>query len=112
MVASHDHGPVAALSLVVQSENGMRAFPTLGRAGICGCVERGAQAPLPKVDGWRAAGDLGSPSSGFGLAAVHEVVAAHLVARLDEVGRHRAAHVAKTDETDRRHAASRRFGKA
>ena len=69
MVASHDHSPVVALSLVVQSENGMRTFSILGRAEIYGCVERGAQAPLPKVDGWRAAEDLGSPPSGFGLAA-------------------------------------------
>ena len=69
MVVSHDHGLVAILSLVVWSENGMHAFSILDRAGICGCVERGAQAPLPKVDGWRAAGDLGSPSSGFRLAA-------------------------------------------
>ena len=68
MVASHDHGPVAILSLVVRSENGMHAFSILDRARICGCVERGAQAPLPKVDGWRAAGDLESPPSGFGLA--------------------------------------------
>ena len=69
MVTSHDHGPVAALLLVVWSENGMRAFSTFGQAGICGCAGRGAQAPLPKVAGWWAAGDLGLPPSGFGLAA-------------------------------------------
>ena len=69
MVASHDHGPIVVLSLIVQSENGMHAFPILGRAEIYGCVERGVQAPLPKVDGWRAVGDLKSPPSGFGLAA-------------------------------------------
>ena len=57
------------LSLVVRSENGMHAFPILDQARICGCVKRGAQAPLPKVDGWRATGDLESPPSGFGLAA-------------------------------------------
>ena len=69
MVASHDHSPIAVLSLTVRSENGMHAFSILDRAGICDCVERGAQAPLPKVDGWRAVGDLESPPSGFGLAA-------------------------------------------
>ena len=68
MVTSHDHGPVAILSLVVQSENGMHAFPILDQARICGCVERGAQAPLSEVNGWRVAGDLESPPSGFGLA--------------------------------------------
>ena len=46
MVASHDHGFVAVSSLVVRSENGMRTFPILDRAGICDCVERGVQAPL------------------------------------------------------------------
>ena len=69
MVASHDHGPVVVLSLIVRSENGMHAFPISDRARIYGCVERGARAPLPKVDGWQAAGDLESPPSGFGLAA-------------------------------------------
>ena len=68
MIASHDHGPVVVLSLAVRSENGMHAFSILDRVEIYGCVERGAQAPLPKVDGWRAARDLESPSSGFGLA--------------------------------------------
>ena len=68
MVASHDHGFIAVSSLVVQSENGMRAFSILDQAGIYDYVERGAQAPLPEVDGWWAAGDLESPSSGFGLA--------------------------------------------
>ena len=69
MVASHDHGFVVISSLIVRSENGMRAFSTLDRAGIYDCVERGAQAPLPEVDGWRVAGDLESSPSGFGLAA-------------------------------------------
>ena len=68
MVASHDHGLVVVSSLVIRSENGMHAFPILDRARICDCVERGAQAPLPEVDGWRVAGDLESPPSGFGLA--------------------------------------------
>ena len=68
MVASHDHAPIAASSLIVRSKNGMHAFPILDRVGICDCVERGAQAPLPEVDGWRVVGDLESPSSSFGLA--------------------------------------------
>ena len=46
----------------------MHAFSILDRAEICSCVERGAQAPLPKVDGWQAAGDVESPPSGFGLS--------------------------------------------
>ena len=69
VVASHDHSPVVVLSLVVRSENGMHAFSISDWAGIYGCVERGEQAPLPKVDGWRATEDLESPPSGFGLAA-------------------------------------------
>ena len=69
MVVSRDHGLVAVLSLVVWSENGTHAFPISDRTGVCGCVEREAQAPLPKVDGRRAVGDLESPPSGFGLAA-------------------------------------------
>ena len=69
MAISNVHDLVVILSLVVWSENGMHAFSILNQAGICGCVERGAQDPLSKVDGWRAAEDLESPSSSFGLAA-------------------------------------------
>ena len=69
MVASHDHAPVAVSSLIVQSKNEMPAFPILGRVGTCGYVERGAQVPLPKVDGWRAVRDFESPLSDFGLVA-------------------------------------------
>ena len=67
-VVSHERGLAVAPSLVAWSENGMHAFPISDRAGIYGYVERGAHAPLPKVDGWRAARDLESPPSGFGLA--------------------------------------------
>ena len=47
----------------------MPAFLILGQVGTCGYVERGAQVPLPKVDGWRAGGDLEPPLSDFGLVA-------------------------------------------
>ena len=69
MVASHDHAPVVASSLVVWSESGMHAFSVLGRVGTYGYVERGAQVPLSKVDGWQVAGDLEPPLSDFGLVA-------------------------------------------
>ena len=69
MVTSHDHAPVAVSSLVVRSENEMPAFPILDRVGTCDYVERGAQVPLPKVDGWWAAGDFEPPLLDFGLVA-------------------------------------------
>ena len=69
MVASHDYAPVAASSLVVQSENEVPAFPILDRGGTCGYGERGAQVHLLKVEGRQAAGDFGPPLSGFGLVA-------------------------------------------
>ena len=69
MVASHDHTPVVVSSLVVQSENEMPAFSILDQVETCSYVERGAQVPLPKVDGWRAAEDFEPPLSDFGLVA-------------------------------------------
>ena len=75
MVASHDHDPVAVLSLAVRSENGMHAFLILDWAEICGCVERGAQAPLKEVEGWWAAEGLGLLPWGVGLAALADSAA-------------------------------------
>ena len=69
MVASHDHAPVAASSLVVWSENEVPLFPIFDRVETCGYVERGAQVPLLRVEGRRAAGGFGQPLSGFGLVA-------------------------------------------
>ena len=69
MVASHDHAPVAVSSLVIQSENEMPAFPILDQVRTYGYVERGAQVPLSKVDGWWAARDFELPLSDFGLVA-------------------------------------------
>ena len=69
MVASHDHAPVAASSLVVRSKNEVPAFPILDRVGTCSYVERGAQVPLSKVDGWRAAKDFEPLLSDFGIVA-------------------------------------------
>ena len=47
----------------------MPAFSILDRVGTYGYVERGAQVPLLKVEGWQAAGDFGPSLSGFGLVA-------------------------------------------
>ena len=69
MVASHGHAPVAASSLIVRSENEVPAFSILDRVGTCGYVERGAQVPLLKVDGWRAVEDFEPSLSDFGLVA-------------------------------------------
>ena len=69
MVASHDHAPVAASTLVVRSENEVSLFSIFDRVGTCGCVERGAQVPLLRVEGRRATGGFGPPLSGFGLVA-------------------------------------------
>ena len=69
MVASHDHAPVAASSLIVRRKNEVPLFPIFDRAGTCGYVERGAQVPLLRVEGRRAAGGFGPPLSGFGLVA-------------------------------------------
>ena len=69
MVASHDHVPVAASLLIVWSENEVPAFPILDQVRTCGYVERGAQVPLLKVEGQRAAGGFGPPLLDFGLVA-------------------------------------------
>ena len=69
MVASHDHAPVAASSLVVRSKNEVPLFPIFDRAGTYGYVERGAQVPLLRVEGRWAARGFGPPLSGFGLVA-------------------------------------------
>ena len=79
MVASHDHVPIAASSLVVWSENEVPAFLILDRVGTCSYVERGAQVPLLKVEGRWAAGDFGPPLSDFGLvepigSTVHDLL--------------------------------------
>ena len=47
----------------------MPAFSILDRVETYGYVERGAQVPLPKVDGWRAVEDFEPPLSDFGLVA-------------------------------------------
>ena len=47
----------------------MPLFPIFAWVGTCGCVERGAQVPLLRVEGRRAAGGSGPPLSGFGLVA-------------------------------------------
>ena len=69
MVASHDHAPVAASSLVVRSKNEVPLFSIFDRAGTCGYIERGVQVPLLRVEGRRAVGGFGPSLSGFGLVA-------------------------------------------
>ena len=69
MVASHDHAPVVASSLVVQRKNEVPLFSIFDRARTYSYVERGAQVPLLRVEGRRATRGFGPPLSGFGLVA-------------------------------------------
>ena len=55
-------------------------------------------APLTAAD--RAFGDRGAIGLGLIARGCHQIERGHLVAGLDQIGRHRAAHVAEADECD------------